>query len=72
MGRTHDVTISGFDLSALESELAAAQAENEELKRKVAEAVETLEEVWFYMKSGKCRDKIKQLKVDLKGQNDES
>jgi hypothetical protein len=30
MGRTHDVTISGFDLDHLEAELAAAQRERDE------------------------------------------
>jgi hypothetical protein len=30
MGRTHDVTISGFDLDHLESELAAALQERDE------------------------------------------
>jgi hypothetical protein len=33
MGRTHDVTISGFDLSRLESDLANAQEELSEARR---------------------------------------
>ena len=38
MGRTHDITISGFDLDRLEAELKSINAENARLREELVEA----------------------------------
>jgi hypothetical protein len=42
MGRTHDVTISAFDLDRLESELTAVTEERDRLAEALRELCETL------------------------------
>jgi hypothetical protein len=42
MGRTHDVTISAFDLDRLESELAAVTEQRDRLAEALRELCETL------------------------------
>lgn len=46
MGRTHDVTISAFDLDRLESQLSAAEEEIEELKTQLGDA-KTTADLWM-------------------------
>ena len=38
MGRTHDITISGFDLDKIEAELKSTMAENARLREELVEA----------------------------------